>query len=102
MFVPVALSASHVAFNGVRLEPTWSILGHSAGVAAAMVAAAVATRGHSAHRDARVRDVDGDVDVAALQRELRRQGQYIKADELPAKGPPQSCSLWHTDVPKPL
>lgn len=83
LLVPVALSASHVAFNGVRLEPTWSILGHAAGVAAAMVANA-SGRG----RGARV----GDVDVVALQRELRAQGQFVRADELPSAPPPQSCA----------
>lgn len=27
LLVPVALSASHVAFNAIRMEPTWMILG---------------------------------------------------------------------------
>ena len=35
LIVPVALSSSHVGFNAVRLEPTWMVLGESAGVAAA-------------------------------------------------------------------
>merc|ERR1719276_119395 len=30
LLVPVALSASHVAFNSIRMEPTWMILGQSA------------------------------------------------------------------------
>ena len=38
LLVPVCLSASHVAFNSIRLEPTWMMLGQSAGVAAAMAA----------------------------------------------------------------
>jgi hypothetical protein len=34
--VPVCLSSSHVALSSIRVEPTWMMLGHSAGVAAAM------------------------------------------------------------------
>lgn len=36
LLVPVCLSASHVAFCSIRLEPTWMVLGESAGIAAAM------------------------------------------------------------------
>ncbi|MCC9607924.1 FAD-dependent oxidoreductase [Blastopirellula sp. JC732] len=38
LLVPVALSASHVALSSVRVEPTWIMLGQSAGIAAAMSA----------------------------------------------------------------
>ena len=38
LLVPVALSASHVAYCSIRVEPTWMVIGHSAGVAAAMAA----------------------------------------------------------------
>ena len=34
LIVPVALSASHVAFCSIRMEPTWMSLGQAAGVAA--------------------------------------------------------------------
>jgi len=34
LLVPVALSASHVAYSSIRLEPRHMILGHAAGVAA--------------------------------------------------------------------
>lgn len=34
LLVPVALSASHVGYSALRLEPTWTGLGHAAGVAA--------------------------------------------------------------------
>jgi hypothetical protein len=36
--VPVALSCTHVAISSIRVEPTWMIIGQSAGVAAAMCA----------------------------------------------------------------
>ncbi|WP_017257245.1 FAD-dependent oxidoreductase [Pedobacter arcticus] len=36
LLVPVSLSASHVAFSSIRVEPTWIVLGQSAGIAASM------------------------------------------------------------------
>ena len=63
LVVPICLSASHVAFNGFRLEPQFMIAGEAAGVAAAMAAAA---RG-SVH----------DVDVADLQRRLLAEGAIL-------------------------
>src|SRR5439155_21571818 len=63
LLVPVCLSASHVAFGSVRMEPTLMLLGHAAGAAAS----------HAAQRDVRVQDVDVD----ALQRALRDGGQVL-------------------------
>ncbi len=36
--VPVALSCTHVGISSIRVEPTWMILGQSAGIAAALAA----------------------------------------------------------------
>jgi hypothetical protein len=63
LLVPVCLSASHVAFGSVRMEPTLMLLGHAAGVAAAQAAlGGVAVQ---------------DVDVTALQRALLDAGQVL-------------------------
>ena len=40
LLVPVALSATHVAYSSVRVEPTWMTIGQSAGIAAAHAAKA--------------------------------------------------------------
>jgi hypothetical protein len=64
LLVPVAVSASHVRFNAVRMEPTWMILGQSAGAAAVLAlrkGVAVA-----------------DVDVSELQALLVAAGQKIQ------------------------
>ena len=74
VLVPVAVSSSHVGFNAVRLEPTWMVLGQSAGVAAAMVAAGAA-------------ETVQVLDVAALRRRLRQLGQYLEP-AAPTPAPP--------------
>ncbi|MCB1209589.1 MAG: FAD-dependent oxidoreductase, partial [Verrucomicrobiales bacterium] len=38
LLVPVALSATHVAYSSIRVEPTWMMIGQSAGIAAALAA----------------------------------------------------------------
>lgn len=65
LLVPVCLSASHVAFGSVRMEPTLMLLGHAAGLAAAQ----------AARRGVAVQDVDVD----ALQETLRDGGQVLAA-----------------------
>jgi hypothetical protein len=63
LLVPVCLSASHVAFASVRMEPTFMLLGSAAGLAAA----------HASRRGVPVQDVD----VGELQQALRRSGQVL-------------------------
>jgi hypothetical protein len=63
LLVPVAASATHVAFSTIRLEPTWMALGQAAGVAAHLsIASSAAPR---------------SVNVDRLQRILVGQGQVI-------------------------
>jgi hypothetical protein len=65
LLVPVALSASHVAFSSIRVEPVWMILGHACGVA---IAQSLADEG-SLHR----------LSTDKLRRQLVDQGQVIDA-----------------------
>ena len=65
LLVPLCLSASHVAFASVRMEPTLMLLGEAAGTAAAQ----------AARRGVAVQDVD----VARLQDDLRDAGAVLAA-----------------------
>ena len=73
LLVPGAASYTHVAFCTLRLESTWMIVGHAAGLAAAEIA----RKGIPAQT----------VDVPALQKKLQGQGQVV--DFLPGK--PEKC-----------
>ena len=66
LLVPVCLSASHVAYGSIRMEPVFMILGQSAGTAAAMAI------------DERV--AVQDVPYAKLCRRLLDDGQVLKYD----------------------
>lgn len=63
LLVPVCLSASHVAYGSIRMEPQYMMLGHAAGLAAVM---AIEQKTAVEH-----------IDVARLQRTLRRQKQIL-------------------------
>ena len=63
LLVPVAVSASHLGYGTIRMEPVWMALGEAAGTAAAL----------SLERSTRVRDVPR----GALQRALLDGGQVI-------------------------
>ena len=64
LLVPVAFSASHVAYSSVRMEPQYMILGQAAGVAAKL---AIESR----------RDVQ-DIDTAELTTRLRKRGAVME------------------------
>ncbi|GDY31637.1 FAD-dependent oxidoreductase [Gandjariella thermophila] len=63
LLVPVCLSASHVAFGSVRMEVQYEMLGHAAGLAAAL-----ALKGDRAVQR---------VDVTDLQERLAAEGQVL-------------------------
>lgn len=90
LLVPVALSASHVAFNAIRMEPQWMVLGQSAGIAAAM-ALQTATPLH-------------DLPIAALQQRLRtaRQVLDLSPQLLPGKEWYAWKAMWQQAEPTRL
>ncbi|HZR95240.1 MAG TPA: FAD-dependent oxidoreductase, partial [Gaiellaceae bacterium] len=63
LLAAVCVSASHVAFSSLRMEPTYMLLGHAAGLASAQ----------AARRGVAVQDVDVD----ELQRSLIDQGGVL-------------------------
>jgi hypothetical protein len=63
LLVPVALSATHVAYSSIRVEPAWMTIGHSAGIIAAL-----ATRDAAAVQN---------LDYAKLREHLLAQQQVL-------------------------
>ncbi|HEY1601629.1 MAG TPA: FAD-dependent oxidoreductase [Pirellulales bacterium] len=63
LLVPVALSATHVAYCSIRVEPAWMTIGQSAGVAAALTA--------KSNQDVQ------QLDYAVLRARLLAQGQVL-------------------------
>jgi hypothetical protein len=66
VLVPVAASMSHVRQNAVRMEPTWMIMGHAAGSAAAMVVAQN-SKSLSLSRKSSKSSKSGDGSIMAVQ-----------------------------------
>jgi hypothetical protein len=67
LIVPVCMSASHVAYASVRMEPQYMIMGQAAGVAAAM-----AVKGNKpVHK----------INIIGLQEKLSEQGQVLSLKE---------------------
>lgn len=64
LLVPVCLSASHIAYSSMRMEPQYMLLGHAAGIAAALaVRHGVALQ---------------EVPVDALQKQLLAEGAVLE------------------------
>ena len=75
LLVPVCVSASHVAYSTIRMEPVYMILGHACGVAAA-------------------RAIDGktavqELSIGDLQNRLRAQKAVLAPVEVGASAPSQ-------------
>jgi hypothetical protein len=64
LLVPVAFSASHVAYSSVRMEPQYMILGQAAGVAATMAV--------------KEKKIVQEVDAGALTAKLKTQGVVLE------------------------
>ena len=70
LLVPVPFSASHVAYSSMRMEPQYMIIGHAAGVAAAL-----AIKNQKAVQD---------ISVPELQAILKREGavfEYVRSPQ---------------------
>lgn len=86
LLVPVALSCTHVAISSIRVEPTWMILGQSAGIAAAL----------TAKQDVAVQKLP----YPALRERLLAQKQVLELPVLPPL-PPEPATPMSID-PKTL
>lgn len=86
LLVPVALSCTHVGISSIRVEPTWMILGQSAGIAAAL----------SAKQSIAVQKLP----YPALRERLLAQKQVLDLPVLPDV-PPEAKGVMNVD-PKTL
>jgi hypothetical protein len=81
LLVPVALSASHVGYSAIRMEPTWAALGQAAGVAAGLTL--------------KERRSPREVDVPRLQRRLHELGAItFYTTDVPPKHPAFKAVQW--------
>lgn len=77
LFVPVCLSATHIAYGSIRMEPVFMILGQSCAVAASM----------AIDDKVAVQKVDYD----KLAAKLRAQDQIISNEGFPPRRPPAAA-----------
>lgn len=81
ILVPVALSASHVGYSAIRMEPTWTALGQAAGVAA----------GQAIKEKKNPRDLD----IGKLQRRLHEVGAItFYTSDVPPNHPAFKAVQW--------
>jgi hypothetical protein len=67
LLVTVCLSATHVAYCSIRMEPQYMILGQAAGTAASLAVNS--------------RKAVQDISISELQRKLREHGAVLHLDE---------------------
>lgn len=81
LLVAVAVSSSHVGFCALRLEPTWTALGHAAGIAAAL----------AVRKQVPVRDIP----LKELQHQLiREKALLIYLADVPPRDPDFEAAQW--------
>lgn len=73
LLVPVALSCTHVGISSIRVEPTWMIIGQSAGIAAALAA--------------KEKSTVQNLPYPQLRKRLLAQGQVLELPTLPELPP---------------
>jgi len=73
LLVPVCLSASHVAYSSVRMEPQYMMIGQAAGDTAWLAV--------------RKKVPVGRIDIHSLQQTLHRQGAILHLSERSKEGP---------------
>jgi hypothetical protein len=71
LLVPVCLSASHIAYGAIRMEPVFLILGQSAALAASLALS----------KD----NIVQDISYSDLEHKLREAGQIISIEDFPKK-----------------
>ena len=79
LLVPVCVSATHIAFGSIRMEPVFMSLGHSSAVAASLAV----DNGTAVQ----------DIDYGELRRLLWASGQVLSRPKPKAKKPKQSSNL---------
>ncbi len=75
LLVPVCVSASHVAYGTIRMEPVFMILGQASGVAACL---AIDDK-HFVY----------EISIAKLQKKLRAQKAVLSPEEIKSAAPPR-------------
>lgn len=69
LLVPVCLSASHIAFGSIRMEPVFMVLGQSAAIAACM----------AIDKDCSLQEIP----YAELKQKLQSTGQILNLEDIP-------------------
>lgn len=90
LLVPVCFSASHVAYSSLRMEPQYMILGHAAGVAAAM-----AIQGKTAVQDVSVPELQKTLKSEAAVFEFVRNQQMDALEKIHRKMQPKGVGRFN-------